>query len=77
MKLQNSQKTENRLKVWPEKVYHEKYRYYNYNYSDMVKHELRVESLKAGVESLKARVQIHELRPQIHELQVKIHNLLV
>ena len=25
MKLQNSQKTENRLKVYPEKVYHEKY----------------------------------------------------
>ena len=25
MKLQNSQKTETRLKVYPEKVYHEKY----------------------------------------------------
>ena len=25
MKLQDSQKTENRLKVYPEKVYHEKY----------------------------------------------------
>ena len=25
MKLQNSQKTENRLKIYPEKVYHEKY----------------------------------------------------
>ena len=38
------------------------------NYCDMVNHESRVESLKAGVESLKARVQIHELRVQMHEL---------
>ena len=36
--------------------------------SDMVTHELRVESLKARVE-----IQIHELRVQIHELRVRIH----
>ena len=40
----------------------ESYIYRNlYSFRDMVKHELRVKSLKARAESLKARVQIHKL----------------
>ena len=38
--------------------------------SDMVKHELRVEILKARVQIQKLRVQLYELPAQIHELRV-------
>ena len=38
-------------------------------YSDMVKHELQVESLKARVEISNVGVRIHELRVRIHEFK--------
>ena len=46
---------------------------------DMVKHELRVESLKARfeIQNCKLPVQIHELRVQIYELRVQMHELWV
>ena len=37
MKLQNSQKAENRLKVYPEKPHHEKYVKFHTNKTDKLK----------------------------------------